>query len=881
MFRENQRKGKCCVLVKRFILSAFAYLFAAMHVFAQAPYICTTNNGVITITGYNGPGGNVVIPSTINSLPVTGIASNVFESVTSLTSVTVPGSVGSIGEAAFAFCSGLTNATISQGVASFGQGVFYDCISLPGFTIPASVTNVGEYAFQGCNNLTNVVIANGVTSLGPYAFYGCGGLTSVTLPPSLTYIGNDAYADCANLTNVVIPASVTSIGYGLFAQSPNLASVLFLGNAPPAIVEANNEPVCYDDFLATVYYLSGATEWWTSFSGTPTAPVPATAQSQFTYTTNGGAITITSYTGGGGMVIIPSIINGLPVTSIGPSAFESNNAVTLVAFPTNLVTIGDDAFAFCAKLNSVTFFSNLTTIGNGAFQGCTSLLSVTLPNTVTTIGNDSFEGCANMLSINFPVSLVSIGKGAFASCSNLANLYFFGNPPSLGSGGFANDADITTIDYSPSATGWGSTLAGFPTTAESPASQFVYAVNPGGSSITITGYTGPGGIVAIPPSINGLTVNGITAQAFFYSGGLNSIWIPDSVAGLPDGAFYGCSGLTNVILGRGITSLGFEDFAGCSRLGSLTVPTNVTNIAGANIQGNYISGSPFQGCTGLTNLMILGSPIIGQYTFYELPLRSVYIAGGSIGPFAFAFCNNLSNMTLTLGNGVTNIGVNAFLSDGISSLLIPGSVTNIGESAFSGCPLTNLTISYGVVTIGDYAFNQNLLTSIAFPSSVTSIGDQTFAFDHYLTNAILPASITSIGGEAFAECALTSVLCLGNAPALGGGADGPGFMFIDNPTTVYYLPGTTGWPSNYGDAPTALWNPAIQTSGPNFGVVSNRFGFNITGTSNDPVQLQVCTNLASQVWTPLTNISLSNGLYHYSEPIQSNWANRFYRIVFP
>jgi hypothetical protein len=1014
MFRQNQRKGKRCVLVKRFILSVFAYLFAAMHGFAHAPYTCTTNNGAITITGYTGPGGNVVIPSTINSLPVTGIASNVFESLTSLTGITVPGSVSSIGEGAFAFCSGLTNATISQGVASLGQGAFYNCssltsilipasvtnvgpyafqgctsltnvvisngvsnlgqyaffdcgnlpditipasvtnigqyafqgctdltnvvisnglpnlgpysfygsgltsITIPGsvnnigqaafslctgltnvsllngvaslgqaafygcgdlgsITIPASVTNIGEYAFQNCNSLTNVVIANGVTSLGQFAFYGCGGLTSVILPPSLTYIGNNAYSACLNLTNVVIPSSVTSIGYGLFAQSSNLISVLFLGN-PPTIVQSNNQPVFVGDPFATVYYLPGATEWGTNYAGVAAEPISITAPSHFTYTTNGGAITITSYAGNSTMVIMPSVINGLPVTSIGTGAFISNNVVTVVAVSTNLTTIEDNAFAYCANLNNITLSPVLTIIANGAFQGCIGLLGVSLPNSLVTIGNNAFAGCFEMLTIDFPASLANIGNGAFASCSNLANLYFFGSPPSLGSGAFGNDPDITAIDYSPSATNWGPTLAGIPTVEETPVNQFVYTVNSGNESITITGYTGLGGIVAIPPSINGLTVSGTTFLAFYGNTSLKSVSIPDSITSL--GGFYGCGGLTNVNLGHGITSLGFEEFANCTSLGSITVPTNVTAITGGNDEGSYVYGSAFQSCTGLTNLVILGSPVIGEYTFSQLPLQSAYIAGGNIGGFAFAFCNGLTN--LTLGDSVTNISGCAFVGDQLGSVIVPGSVTTIGGDAFDSCGLTNLILSNGVVSIGGLAFAQNALTTLTFPSSVTSIGTQVVIDCGALTNIVVEGGVAGeMDNTTFQGCgSLRSVLFMGDASEIVNSENGPLYCCTTNVVT-YYLPGTSGWTNPFQDNQAVLWNPAIQTSGPHFGVAQGQFGFDITGTSNDPVQLQICTNLSSQAWTPLTNVSLSNGLYHYSQPIQSNSANRFYRIVFP
>src|ERR1017187_5903079 len=84
---------------------------------ATAQYVCTTNAGSITITKYLGPSGAVSIPAAINGLPVTGIGDGAFEVNLSpyLTSVTIPGSVATIGSDAFDGCTGMTNLVISNG----------------------------------------------------------------------------------------------------------------------------------------------------------------------------------------------------------------------------------------------------------------------------------------------------------------------------------------------------------------------------------------------------------------------------------------------------------------------------------------------------------------------------------------------------------------------------------------------------------------------------------------------------------------------------------------------------------------------------------------------------------------------------------------------
>src|SRR5262245_56848478 len=92
---------------------------------SQAQFTYTTNNGTITITGYTGTNGLVVIPDTIMGLPVTAIGEDAFLLSTNLTSVTIPNSVISIGGGAFAG-TGLTEVTIPSSVTSIGRHTFFD-----------------------------------------------------------------------------------------------------------------------------------------------------------------------------------------------------------------------------------------------------------------------------------------------------------------------------------------------------------------------------------------------------------------------------------------------------------------------------------------------------------------------------------------------------------------------------------------------------------------------------------------------------------------------------------------------------------------------------------------------------------------------------------
>jgi hypothetical protein len=273
----------------------------------------------------------------------------------------------------------------------------------------------------------------------------------------------------------------------------------------------------------------------------------------------------------------------------------------------------------------------------------------------------------------------------------------------------------------------------------------------------------------------------------------------------------------------------------------------------------------------------------------------------SIGDYAFS---QVTNVTLvSIPDSVISIGNQAFLGcSGLTNLTIGNGVTNIGTAAFQQCvKLRNVAIGNGVINLGDYTFQIcGSLTSVIIPNSVTSIGDFDFNYCSSLTNVTIGNSVTSIGKAAFQECtSLTSVtipgsvtnivddaflFCVnlkglyfkGNAPSFGfclfcGGVN----------ATNYYLPGISGWTNTFAGLPAVLWNPLAQTSDGSFGVQNNKFGFNITGTTNIPIVVEACTNFASLVWQPLQTSTVTNGSIYFSDPAWTNYPSRFYRIRSP
>jgi len=208
------------------------------------------------------------------------------------------------------------------------------------------------------------------------------------------------------------------------------------------------------------------------------------------------------------------------------------------------------------------------------------------------------------------------------------------------------------------------------------AQDFTYTNNNG--AITITGYTGPGGNVAIPSTIDGQPVTSIEDSAFYNSLILSSVAIPNGVTNIGSYAFFNATGLTNVSISEGLRVIGDDTFAGCTHLNGVAIPNSVTSLG----------QEAFFNCSALASLTI-GTGIAS-------------IHGGSESGFwgTFAYCTSLTK--LTIPDNVTSIGdgpvskagaTGAFFNcSGLTNVIIGKGLFYLGLGAFSYC--TNLVGIY-------------------------------------------------------------------------------------------------------------------------------------------------------------------------------------------
>lgn len=181
-----------------------------------------------TLTGLGTATGKIIrVPAAYNGLPVTAVRGFAGEGVLGAETevVILPGSITTIGNAAFAKSESLTSVGMPTGVKTIEGSAFKECISLVSITIPNTVTSIGDAAFYGCSSLANVVIPDSVIHIDQLAFHACTALTSVTLSKNVSALADGLFWDCTALKSITLPVGVSTIGEGVFDSCTALTSV--------------------------------------------------------------------------------------------------------------------------------------------------------------------------------------------------------------------------------------------------------------------------------------------------------------------------------------------------------------------------------------------------------------------------------------------------------------------------------------------------------------------------------------------------------------------------------------------------------------------------------------------------------------------------------
>ena len=339
----------------------------------------------------------------------------------------------------------VTNGDDTYQVVEIEMGAFWKCTGLTAVTLPCTLKTFGDCAFAYCSSLTSVTLPRGLENLGIATFSGCSMLKTVTAlmstPPAGPFYMMEAPESCKLYVRYgTRDAYVAADGWKTFAE------IIEMEIPSSAIIfeDALTEDLC-------------AKAWDTDNDGYLSAPEaaavkdlgdrvffeqPITSFKELSFFINLKSIHSYAFAG---CTSLKSIVIPDKVTAIYSLAFWRCSSLTSVTLPDGVTSIGSYAFNECSNLSSINIPNGVTTIGDYAFQYCSSLTSITLPNGLTKIGDYTFGYCNGLTTVTIPNSVTDIGRYAFFSCSGLTTVTFGNGVKTIGDVAFWNCKNLTTV----------------------------------------------------------------------------------------------------------------------------------------------------------------------------------------------------------------------------------------------------------------------------------------------------------------------------------------------------------------------------------------------------------------------------------------------------
>lgn len=436
-----------------------------------------------------------------------------------------------------------------------------------------------------------------------------------------------------------------------------------------------------------------------------------------------------------------------------------------------------------AAVKNITLPSTLKEIGFAAFCNC-PIEEITLPEGLEIIDERAFYG-TKLKEVIIPASVKSLSDIAFNGVPTLEKLVFLGDAPQFHTdweNAFNEPDRFYEIHISKSAKGfsfprWNGFPVRYTDSDEMPKTSagFEYFENENG--VTISGYSGNGGDIVIPESINGRAVTEIGIRAFGGNEIIKSVKFPATLEKIGDRAFMGCIGIEKLEL-ENVREIGSAAFADCYALTEVIIPQGVETI------GN------------------------DAFAFNDGIIKVVLPEGvKNWGAHVFQNCNSISDVTLPSDMTVLPDGM-FFANYSLTQLTLPEGLVEIGKSALRSTKIESLTLPEGLKIIGDYAFEGTpKLKSINIPESLEYIGEEAFESTS-ITELTLPAGFKTFWGWSFNCCyKLEKIIFLGDAPEVkitSDEDDGYGYSidysFPNNTDfTVYINPEANGFEGGFWD----------------------------------------------------------------------------------
>ncbi|MCR5032699.1 MAG: leucine-rich repeat domain-containing protein [Lachnospiraceae bacterium] len=596
-------------------------------------------------------------------------------------------------------------------------------------SVPSTVKTVGEGAFAGNSTIESVTMGSGTKKIAYAAFSNMSALKSLTTGNSVKSIGHAAFSGDYNLTDVTLGSAVEELGSGAFIGCYNLTT-LSLDKANKDFVVANG--AIYNRKMTTLYELLPGYQ-----NGTFTVPDSVTTIKEYAFY---GCNSLESVTLGANITSIPAFCfaNCLSLqtvsipyscTRIEMNAFLGDVNLTYLQIPPSVYVIDDSAFDGCFRLTisaqsgtagdaAAKHLEDITEADASEFQDTADVIK-TIDNIPDASGND--------VSGNEGTGVISGNEGDDGTAPTPApegNAADGSNPDQSGAGDtFTTDTSTTDptrnllgngrvngshvvvfVDNTQLRVRDGEDTDYLPATSSSAPSSAVEAQEAGSGSTMSNLYelmkeaNEKGDVLPKFTVVDGQIV---ADQAFYNSRNETEPSIPEGISAI--GSFaYARSNLTSAIIPEGVTTIDYAAFYHCDQLSEVQIPSTVS----------WIGPYAFDRTKYLADWMKTGEEFLivgdGYLLSYGGGYSGIHIPEGvkHIGPYAFAGHKGITNVTL------------------------PESLLTIEEGAFSNCTnLSSLSGGSNLIAIKDRAFYNCPISVYTIPATTQTIGLGAFAND--------------------------------------------------------------------------------------------------------------------------------------------------------
>ena len=337
-----------------------------------------TNEQYVSVIAYDGTDPQLVIPETLQGVPVTEIGYRAFFENEVITGATLPSTIKKIGDRAFMYTN-VAAVNLPDGLEIIEEGAFAQMPNLTDINIPGSVKELPYMVFYNDVKLASVTLNEGLEKIGSDVFSNCP-VAALVLPESLKALDQCSFQNCTNLASINFPASLTTIPMACFDNTGFTTLTI-----PDTIVTIEGGAFSRCAKLTSITLPKNLTALGETFGSGIFNDCTALTEVNFA---EGSQITMIGAFTFNGCTSLKQITIPETVTSIEYCAF-SGTGLTSVDIPASVKKIGNQAFYICNSLETITLREGLTSVDSMAFTGCPAK-EIFLPRSLTSIGNNAF-----------------------------------------------------------------------------------------------------------------------------------------------------------------------------------------------------------------------------------------------------------------------------------------------------------------------------------------------------------------------------------------------------------------------------------------------------------------------------------------------------------